>query len=281
MGSRGFRTYSAPAPTPTAPYAAAPMQRSMTPNAPAAPYAAPYAAPGYGGGFGRSPFATGLLGGFLGAGIGAMMFGHHPFYGIGGIGSFFGFLIQILLLVLVVRWLLRLFLGRRPAFAGGFPGFARSVPGAAGPAGPRPMPAGGRPGPAVAIQRGDFQDFEHLLRDVQAAWTAADLNALRSLATPEMVGYFGEQLAELSSRGVRNSVSDLRLEQGDLSEAWSEGSREYATVAMRYTMIDVTRDQAGRVVDGSPTERTMVTELWTFLRAAGGRWVLSAIQQTS
>ena len=45
-------------------------------------------------------------------------------------------------------------------------------------------------------------------------------------------------------------------------------------------MIDVTRDAAGRVVDGDPARRTQVTEIWTFLRAPGGHWVLSAIQQT-
>ena len=95
-----------------------------------------------------------------------------------------------------------------------------------------------------------------------------------------MVGYFAEQMAEQTSRGVRNQVTDVRLQQGDLAEAWSEGSREYATVAMRFAMIDVTRDQAGHVVDGSLTERVTVTEVWTFLRAPGGHWVLSAIQQS-
>ena len=74
-------------------------------------------------------------------------------------------------------------------------------------------------------------------------------------------------------------VSDVRLEQGDLSEAWSERGREYATVAMRFSMTDVTRDGGGRVVDGSPNERVTATEIWTFLRAPGGRWILSAIQQ--
>jgi predicted lipid-binding transport protein (Tim44 family) len=44
-------------------------------------------------------------------------------------------------------------------------------------------------------------------------------------------------------------------------------------------MIDVTRDSAGRVVDGALAERVLVTELWTFVRAPGGRWLLSAIQQ--
>ncbi|HYZ61478.1 MAG TPA: TIM44-like domain-containing protein, partial [Acetobacteraceae bacterium] len=48
---------------------------------------------------------------------------------------------------------------------------------------------------------------------------------------------------------------------------------------MRFSMVDVTRDSAGRIVDGDPNERTMATELWTFVRTPGGRWLLSAIQQ--
>jgi predicted lipid-binding transport protein (Tim44 family) len=78
---------------------------------------------------------------------------------------------------------------------------------------------------------------------------------------------------------VRNEVSDVRLLQGDLAQAWNEGDRDYATVAMRFSMIDVTRDASGRIVDGSPSEHVTATELWTFVRSRGGRWILSAIQQ--
>ena len=106
------------------------------------------------------------------------------------------------------------------------------------------------------------------------------MRTLQTVATPEMVGYFSEQLSELASRGVRNMVTNVHLEQGDLSEAWAEPGREYATVAMRFSMVDVTVDAAGRVVEGNPNQRTQSTEVWTFLRAPGGHWLLSAIQQT-
>ncbi len=143
-------------------------------------------------------------------------------------------------------------------------------------AAPPPRPSAG---PPVAITQHDFQEFEQLLQAAQAAWSARDLNALRGMATPEMVGYFSEQLSDLASRGVTNTVTDVRLESGDLAQAWAEAGREYATVAMRFSMIDVTRDGAGRVVDGSPNERVLATEVWTFVRARGGHWILSAIQQ--
>ncbi len=274
MGSRGGNTYSAPPSTGTAPYAAAPMQRSMTPRSEPSPgYGAP--APAYGGGFGgRSGFASGLMGGLIGAGIGGMLFGNGMFGGLSGGGSFIGLLIQFALLFFIGRWLFRMFFRQQPAFAG-LGGMMRQGQPAQG----APAPTGGRAAPPpVAIAPADYEAFDQLLHNVQAAWSAQDLNALRGLATPEMVGYFNEQLSELASRGVRNAVTGVRLEKGDLAQAWSEGSREYATVAMRFSMIDITTDVQQRVVDGSATERQVVTEIWTFVRNPGARWILSAIQ---
>ncbi|HEX3989918.1 MAG TPA: TIM44-like domain-containing protein [Acetobacteraceae bacterium] len=276
MGSRGSMTFSAPPSTRTAPGYAAPMQRTLTPNSPTPGYGS---MPVYGQ---RSPFASGLMGGLLGAGLFGLLFSG-SFFGHGmGFGGFLGFLLQIFLIVMIGRFLWRRFMGGQSVFAGGPGLYARGgapsgmmggMPGA----GPSPVRQSG--GPPVAITQADFQEFEQLLQASQAAWSAGDLNALRGMATPEMVGYFSEQLSDLASRGVTNTVTDVRLESGDLAQAWAEAGREYATVAMRFSMIDVTRDSGGRVVDGSVAERVLVTEVWTFVRARGGHWILSAIQQ--
>ena len=282
FGSRGIRTYSAPPSTSTTPFGAAPMQRSLTP-APSPGYSAPgIAAPGYGasgyGYGGRSPFVSGLMGGLIGAGIGGMLFGHGMFGGINGVGSFFGLLLQIFLLVMLGRWLFRRFFAA-PAMAGGGLFSRMGMPGGVAPP-PRGVPLSGAPaGRTIQIAPNDYQAFEQLLRAVQQAWSNHDLNTLRAVATPEMVSYFAEQLGQQTSRGVRNIVTDVNLDKGDLAEAWAEENREYATVAMRFSMIDVTRDQGGHVVDGSLAERVSAAEVWTFMRAPGGRWILSAIQQ--
>ncbi len=279
FGSRGSHTFGSVPRTNTAPGGAAPMQNSTTPNSPGygSSYGGGYSqSSGFGGMRPRSAFASGLMGGLIGAGLGGMLFGHGFFGGISGGGSLLGLILQLAILYFVARWLYRRFVGG-PALAGAGM-FARTAPPGVRPTA-RPNLFGGGGRPVVTLVPGDYQAFDQLLHGIQAAWSAHDLNALRGMATPEMVGYFAEQLAEQTSRGVRNQVLDVRLQQGDLAEAWSEGSREYATVAMRFAMIDVTRDTAGRVVDGSLTERVTVTEIWTFLRAPGGRWVLSAIQQ--
>ena len=130
----------------------------------------------------------------------------------------------------------------------------------------------------VGLTPDDFNSFEKILDEVQAAYTAEDLGKLRSDVTPEMVSYFSEELAANASTGVINRVADVKLLQGDLAEAWREGDTDYATVAMRYSLNDqmVERD-SGRVLQGGPDE---VTEIWTFLRKRGGRWLVSAIQQS-
>lgn len=275
MGSRGSRTYSAPPPTNTAPYTA-PVQRSLTPGAQRGGTATGGMMPGGSGMHGS--FLSGLFGGLIGAGIAGMLLGHGFFSGMGSFGGIIGLLIQIALIVWLVRVLARRVTGASPRGAGFAPQAGGTMPGMGPGVGPGAAPAGGgRAGPAIG--GADFQAFEQTLQAIQAAWSAHDLAALRRLATPEMVSYFAEQLAEQASRGVRNVVRDVRLEHGDLAEAWAEGGRDYATVAMRFSMIDVTLDAGGRVVDGSPSERVSATELWTFLRAPGGAWILSAIQQ--
>ena len=105
FGSRGSRTWSQPAPTPTAPQAAQPIQRSTTPQqAPGVNQAAPRAGaaqPARSGFFGNR---GGLLGGLVGAGLIGMLLGYGLFGGLGGLGSILGLLLQVVLVVLLVRF---------------------------------------------------------------------------------------------------------------------------------------------------------------------------------
>ncbi|GAB6853775.1 Tim44 domain-containing protein [Asaia astilbis] len=268
MGSRGSRTYSPPPMTQTAPYQARPMERSYAPSSPSPGMNAPFSRPmNQPSSFAqRRPFLTGFAGGLLGAGLFGMLSGHGFFGGMGGgFTSFIGFLFQIaifgFIIVMVLRWL-----GNRRNG-----GSASNQP---------PAFSGGAGTANVTLNNNDYQNFQQLLQDIQAAWSAQNMRALSSMATPEMVSYFNEQLADYASRGARNIVSDVQFMRGDLSEAWREGSMTYATVAMQYSLYDVTTDSFGNVIDGSKTERQVVTELWTYVRADGrGNWILSAIQQ--
>jgi predicted lipid-binding transport protein (Tim44 family) len=296
FGSRGGRTFEAPPVTRTAPAPASPIQRSQVPNTgpaiqrpgmPPASVAQP------------RRFGTGFMAGLFGAGLLGMLFGAGFFGGLAGLGSILGFLIQLALVAVLVSFALRWFRRRQePAFAGpaahARSGVGASVPSAGGMGAGTGAGLGGalgghtrqaapqrRPGhDEVGLSPADFSAFERALQEVQAAYSRQDVAALWGLATPEMAGYIQEELNENARNGVVNTVCDVRLLQGDLAEAWREGTADYATVAMRFAAVDVTVDRAtGRVVDGDPTGAGEVRELWTFRRDRGGAWKLSAIQQ--
>jgi len=291
-GSRGSNTGQAPAPTQTAP-AAKPIERSTTPQQPAQKpaTATPASATPQAGGFmARNPFLSGLMGGMLGAGLFGMMFGGGFSGGLGDGAGMIGLLLQVMLIGGLAYLAVRLFRGwsaartqpSGPAYA--YAAAARRTIDA-----PSARSSSDGSGPALmgnklvplAITAEDFNSFEAMLGEIQTAYSNGDLAKLRSLATPEMLGYFSEELSNDASRGVANKVEAVKLEQGDLSEAWSEAGLDYATVAMRFSMIDTMRRIAdGRIVSGSDQVRTEATEVWTFLRSRGGKWILSAIQQT-
>ncbi len=284
FGSRGTQTFSAPPSTTTAP-SARPIERSMTQQQPGGTVTRPAPTSPLGGFFGRPGFLGGLFAGFLGAGLLGMLFGHGLFGGLGGFASILGLILQVALVVIVARLVWAWWQRRsQPALAGG-PSLRENLSAFSG----TPMGSGfGSRGPApgarasgtdeVGLTPDDFNAFERLLGEVQTAYGAEDLARLRARVTPEMLSYFSEEFAANTSNGVVNKISDVKLLQGDLAEAWREGGTEYATLAMRYSLVDqMVERENGRVVQGGPDE---ATEVWTFMRVHGGHWLLSAIQQT-
>jgi predicted lipid-binding transport protein (Tim44 family) len=271
-GSRGVNTFSAPPATPTAP-SAAPIDRSMTQPGNAVPVGQAATRPGLIG----SGLFGGLAAGFIGAGLFGLLFGQGLFGGVTGFGSIIGLLLQIVLVVIVARLIFAWWQRRRspiPAFAAAHSALAPNL-GALGGFGSVRTP----PLVPLTIAKPDYDAFERLLGSIQAAYSTEDLSALRSMVTPEMLSYFSEQLAGNSSRGLINRVTDVKLLQGDLAEAWHEGDTDYSTVAMKFALNDSMVERAsGRIVEGG--QPTAVTELWTFMRARGGNWLLSAIQQS-
>jgi predicted lipid-binding transport protein (Tim44 family) len=227
--------------------------------------------------------------------LGAGLFG-----GLGSLTSILGLLVQVALIGGLIYLAVRLFRRRRePALVGTGAGepmqrtmqdYAPAGAGTAAPNSGLGLGAGAglvATGPRahtqpITIGPDDYAAFERALQDIQTAYGREDVAALWELATPEMAGYFQEELNENARKGVVNKISGVKLLQGDLSEAWREGSTEYATVAMRYALCDWKVDRASnRVVAGDPSKAEEAVEIWTFRRGNSGPWKLSAIQQTA
>ncbi len=285
FGSRGTRTFQAPAPTQTAP-TTAPIERSMSPrtqtNNPAAmnqPAAANAQRPGgmFGGGFAGSMMRGLLIGGVIG-----LLLGH----GFGGLAGMLGLILQIGLAMIVATFIMRWLANRqsRPAEAS-----ARS-PQPATAMGPQQAayeyngtgssaPMGSGFASEASVEQTDLDRFEQMLNEVQSAYSREDYAALRSRTTPEVMSYLAEELGQNATSGVRNEVSDVKLLQGDVSETWREGDEQFATVALRYESRDVMRDRKTNEVVSGDKDLTEATELWTFVRSRNSDWKLSAIQE--
>jgi predicted lipid-binding transport protein (Tim44 family) len=289
FGSRGSRTFSAPPPTATAPSAARPFDRTMT--QPSQAQTRPNTTPSFArpGGFFGGGLLGGLAAGFLGAGLFGMLFGHGFLGGMGGFASFIGLLFQIVLVVIVARLAWAWWQRRNETATAGGPSYRQGLQGGDDRPHQQSMLGGlfgggsqannAPQGEPIQLQPDDFTTFEKMLGDIQTAYGREDLSALRARVTPEMLSYYSDEMAQNTSNGDVNQITDVKLLQGDLSEAWREGSDEYATVAMRYSLNDriVARD-GGKLIEQLPSE---AAELWTFRRTRGGQWLLSGIQQTN
>lgn len=290
-GRSGSFTNSAPPSTNTTPGGAQTFQRS----APASPSMAGRSAAGAATQAARPSFARNMMmgigAGLLGAGLFGLLSGSGFFSGLASLAGMLGFLLQIGLIVGLVMLAIRFFRRRsEPQLAGAGAPYARQSYDA-----PQPQPAAARMGgfgggaaaaaaqpQPIELAGDDFNAFERLLGEINTAYSNEDEAGLRQRVTPEMFGYFDEDLSDNARRGVADRVSDVKLLQGDLSQAWREGDQDYATVAMRFSLINALYDRkSGKIVDGSATQTQEVSEYWTFLREHGGAWKLSGIQQAA
>ncbi len=285
MGSRGSRSQSQVAPTPTAPGSSfqrnqtqAPGPSAATPAAGAAAGAAAQAA--------RPSMARSLMMGAAAGLLGAGLFGLLSGAGFGGLAGMLGLLFQVALIGGLIWLALRLFRRRSEpqlASAGGPLGREAYQP---QPAAPVMGGLGGGAAAAAAakpvefeLQGADYGTFERLLSEVQTAISDENIARLRQITTPEISGALEDEFADNARKGLIEKAADVKLLQGDLAESWREDGYEYATVAMRFSLLTAMVERnGGKVVEGHATIPREVTEHWTFVRSRGGEWKVAAIQ---
>jgi predicted lipid-binding transport protein (Tim44 family) len=118
-----------------------------------------------------------------------------------------------------------------------------------------------------------------VFRDAQAAWTAQDIHAVRDRVTPEMYVELQAQSSRLRKVGQADRVERIEV-TAEITEAWQESGRDYATAYISGSIVDYTVDEVTHsLVHGSRTVPRDIEEFWTFTRPAGlNFWMLSAIQ---
>ncbi len=291
MGSRGSRTYQDNGAKPIEQSTAVkPSTTAPPPNTTNSPAAQPAPATSRSW-WQRNPLLAGIAGGLAGSWIGHMLFGatessakttdtEEP----ASSSSSFGL---IILLMMVGAGALYYFKKTRRTPAPVFSGLSQNTAMRGSLLDMSSNSTTSRPttDTAYTVTTEEKAAFQQLLTDIQSAWSAQDVTALRRCLTPEMLSYFSTALAEDNSRGVQNHVEGVELLKGDVREAWSEDATDYATVDLRWNARDYTvstaipRGEPGYLVEGSDETPTESREVWTFMRVRDGQWLLSAIQQ--
>jgi predicted lipid-binding transport protein (Tim44 family) len=219
-----------------------------------------------------------IAGGLLGAGLFSLLSGG----GLGGMGGMLMGLLQIALIGGLIFLAIRFFRKKQePAMAGVPNGMAYQAPDQQSYNAPVAPPVRERKDD-VGVSGEDYNSFEQILTKVQDAYGREALGELKTLTASEIYTDFAADIAENTRQGVHNQCGGAKLLQGDLAESWSEQGKDYATVTMKYSLYDVTKNRnTGAIIEGSMSTPMEVLEAWTFVRAtnAGQTWVLSGIDQ--
>ena len=240
-----------------------------------------------GGGLFGGGMLGGLAAGFIGAGLFGMLFGHGFMGGMGGFASILGLLLQVGLVVIVARlawawWQRRNQPAMRQRPVAARQPVERSRPSAGGfRRSSVPCSAARAGGPGRRADRGDAGG---LRRVREAARRRPDRLRPEDLAALRVHDDAGDAVVLLRGTGAERQP---RRHQPDHRRQAFAG-RPVGSLARGQRRIRHRRDAllaerqvvdraSGRVVEEEPSE---ATEFWTFRRARGGQWVLSAIQQT-
>jgi predicted lipid-binding transport protein (Tim44 family) len=113
------------------------------------------------------------------------------------------------------------------------------------------------------------------------AFAAGDSATLRGLMAPEAFNNFDNAIRARAAAGHTMSTTVVSIDDAKIASAQLAETNALVTVRFASKLASVTRDGAGTVVDGSPTEVADHLDLWTFVRDVRSRdpnWRLTATQ---
>jgi predicted lipid-binding transport protein (Tim44 family) len=141
----------------------------------------------------------------------------------------------------------------------------------------------------VAIAKADPSfDPDHFLSGAKVAYemivTAfadGDRATLGNLLSPDAFDGFVAAIEEREGRGERVESTFIGIDDARIALAEMEGATARVSVRFVSELISVTRDKAGRVVDGDPNTVQNIRDVWTFARELGAEdpnWKLVATE---
>lgn len=113
------------------------------------------------------------------------------------------------------------------------------------------------------------------------AFDKGDLASIKPFLAPDVFDTFSEAVAQREKDGLRIESTFIGLREMVLHEATFDAASREADISVRFLgeMTSLVRNNAGEVVEGSPTAVKKQRDIWTFSRRMGvddPNWHLSA-----
>ncbi|MCB1491535.1 MAG: Tim44 domain-containing protein [Rhodobiaceae bacterium] len=108
-----------------------------------------------------------------------------------------------------------------------------------------------------------------------------DRKSLRSLLSPDVYDGFAAAITEREERGEVVESRFIGIDSATIESVDVRGDQGQITVRFKSSLISVTRDKDGEIVDGDPKAVSDVTDVWTFARTLSARdpnWQLVATE---
>ena len=143
-----------------------------------------------------------------------------------------------------------------------------------------------------ALARADRSfDPKHFMQGAKAAYemivtafAEGDRKALKQLLSREVFDSFSAAIGERERNGETVEFKFVGISNAEIIDAELAGKMANITVKFVSDLITATRNRAGEVVDGDPTQIRDVTDIWTFSRDVTSRdpnWRLVATSSAS
>lgn len=116
-------------------------------------------------------------------------------------------------------------------------------------------------------------------RMILEAFWAADAAAMEGLVSDEVLLQFKRAIAQRAEAGLTYANRLVRIDAAAITAAQMIGQMAEVTVRFDADIVAVTKDAAGKVVEGSLTDAAPTHDLWTFSRHVGAHdpaWLLIA-----
>jgi len=130
---------------------------------------------------------------------------------------------------------------------------------------------------AVAAEDPSF-DPKHFLTGARSAYEMivlafanGDRRALKDLLSSEVYDSFDGAIRAREKNEQKTDTRFVSIDKADLVNAEIRDRAIQLTVRFVSSMISVTRDKTGAIVDGNPDKVTEIIDVWTFARDIGSR----------